>query len=56
MNVDCREINGPLPARKVKFKVFLSFGFRNKQMESLAKQASSRHLMAKPSPQDFLCT
>lgn len=28
----------------------------NKQMERLAKQPSSRHLMVKPSPQDFLCT
>lgn len=43
----------PLLERKVKFKVFLSSGFRNQQMERPAKQLSSRHLMVKPSPRTF---
>lgn len=42
-----------LAGEEVKFKVFLSFGFRNKQMERPAKQLSSGDPMVKPSPQDF---
>lgn len=38
MNVDHREINNPfLPEKKVKFQVFLSFTFRNKRTERLAR-------------------